>query len=384
MRLTVSRPWTTLSDARHSRRPVSVCFVIDCLSHAGTETQLLALLRHLDRGKVRPSLCLLDGRDSLSASLNPADCAVLCLGLKKLLAPAAAVAAAKLAGFWRRNRVDVVVTYFLDSTYFAVPLARLCGIRHVVRVRNNDGYWLTRGHRRLGRVMGKLCHLTLTNSEAGRRGLIASEGLAEERIRVLENGVELDRFAASLPPDTSRSIVRIGVVANLRPIKNIDGLIRVAGAICRVDPRVHFAVAGEGEQRPVLEDQIRAAELDGRFRLHGAVADISGFLAQLDIAVLCSHSESMSNALLEYMAAGRGIVATDVGSNAKLIRHGLDGLIVPPGNHSALQRAILELIEQPGMARALGASARARAAAEFSRGAMVRRFEDFFLSVMKR
>src|SRR5262245_58624056 len=175
MRLTVARPSIVPSDARRLKGPVSVCFVIDRLSHAGTETQLLALLRHLDRTRVRPSLCLLDGRDTLSESLKPADCPVIRLGLKKLMTPAAALAAAKLTGFWRRHGVDIVVTYFLDSTYFAAPLARLCGIRRVVRVRNNDGYWLTRGHRRLGQVMGKLCPVTLTNSEVGRRALIGSE-----------------------------------------------------------------------------------------------------------------------------------------------------------------------------------------------------------------
>jgi glycosyltransferase involved in cell wall biosynthesis len=384
MRLTVPRPWTIPSGAPKSLRAVSVSFVIDRLSHAGTESQLLALLRHLDRDRVRPSLCLLDGREPLSQSLKPDDCPVLDLGIKRLISPAAAIAASKLARFWRRQRVDVVVTYFLDSTYFAVPLARLCGIRRVVRVRNNDGYWLTPTHRRLGRVMGRLCHLTLTNSTIGRQSLIAAEGLAEDRVHVLENGVDVDRFAAAKPPDTSRPVVRIGALANLRPVKNIDGLIRVAAAICRSDPRVQFEVAGKGDERAAFEGQIRAAGLDGRFRLRGAVADVPGFLANLDIAVLCSHSESMSNALLEYMAAGRAIVATDVGANARVIRDGIDGLIVPPGNDAALQGAIVELLQQPAVARALAASARTRAAAEFSRQTMVRRFEDFFLSLMKR
>jgi len=384
MRLTVARTWTIPSHARLSRRPVSVSFVIDRLSHAGTETQLLALLRYLDRERVQPSMCLLDGRDELSQSLTPADCPVLNLGLKRLMSPAAAVAASKLARFWRRHRVDIVVTYFLDSTYFAAPLARLCGIRRVVRVRNNDGYWLTRGHHRLSRVMGKLCHLTLTNSEVGCRSLIAADGLAHDRVRVLENGVDLDRFGESMPPDTTRPVVRIGAVANLRRVKNIDGLIRAAAAVCRADARALFDVAGDGDQRPALEQQIQGAGLSDRFRLHGAVSNVPDFLASVEIAVLCSHSESMSNALLEYMAAGRAIIATDVGSNAKVIRHGVDGLIVPPGDDSALARAVLELMTQPALAQALGASARARVAGEYSRRAMVGRFEDFFLSLMKR
>jgi L-malate glycosyltransferase len=365
------------------RQPVHVCFVIDRLTRAGTETQLLALIRHLDRKKVRPSLCLLNG-DGSSNDLYPDDCPAFELGLKKLLSPRAIAAATRLASFWRKQQTDVVVTYFLDSTYLAVPIARVCGIRHVVRVRNNAGYWLTPFHRRLGRIIGKFCSVTLTNSEDGRQALVANEGLPTGQVRVIENGVDLDRFPVTRPPDTGGQAVRIGAVANLRAVKNIDGLVRATAVVCRADSRVRFEVAGEGDERPNLESQIRAAGLGDRFTLSGIARDVPGFLAGLDIAVLCSHSESMSNALLEYMAAGRAIVATDVGSNGRVVRHEREGLIVARGDDEALAKAIERLLSDPGLARRLGAAARERAASEFSRGAMVRRFEEFFSSLVKK
>ena len=114
---------------RCAASPISVCFVIDRLSRAGTETQLLALLSRLDRRIVLPSLCLLNGGDPESRSLLPDDCPVLDLELAKIASPRAVAAASCLAAFWRRHRVKVVQTYFLDSTYFAAPLARICGIR---------------------------------------------------------------------------------------------------------------------------------------------------------------------------------------------------------------------------------------------------------------
>ena len=83
-----------------------------------------------------------------------------------------------------------------------------------------------------------------------------------------------------------------------------------------------FHVAGEGEQRPELERLIADLGLGDRFRLVGNVADVPGFLAGLDVAVLPSHAEGMSNAVLEYMAAGRPVVATDVGANAHLLGGG--------------------------------------------------------------
>src|SRR5271166_4542336 len=180
--------------------PVRVCFFIDSLSRAGTETQMLALISSLDRSRVLPFLVLLDGEDAESRSLEPDNCPILRLGLRSLLRPATLSAIVRLRRFWRRQQVDVVQTYFLDSTYFGVPMARLCGIKKVVRVRNNLGYWMTGRHRRLGRWMGRLADVTLTNSEIGKNALIETESLSADRVVVLENGVDLDRFPAPVPP----------------------------------------------------------------------------------------------------------------------------------------------------------------------------------------
>ena len=103
---------------------------------------------------------LLDGTDAESQSLEPTDCPVLRLGLKSLHRPAALTAAATLRRFWHEQRTDVLQVYFLDSVYFGAPLARLAGVRRVVRVRNNLGHWLTPRHRWLGRLMGRLADVT--------------------------------------------------------------------------------------------------------------------------------------------------------------------------------------------------------------------------------
>jgi glycosyltransferase involved in cell wall biosynthesis len=360
-----------------SSRPISVCFVIDRLSRAGTESQLLALLRKIDRRRVTPSLCLLNSDDQDSLSLLPDSCPVLDLRLRKLASAAAVPAASRLAAFWRGHHVEVVQTYFLDSTYFAAPLARLCGIPHVVRVRNNTGYWLTPRHRFLGRMAGRLT-TTLTNSEVGRLALQTAEGTNSDRIAVIENGIDLDLFRNCPSPSLDRSDVRVGAVANLRPVKNIDGFIRAARMLRPEFPELRFEVAGAGPERSSLEQLIADAHLTDRFVLRGQIAYVPDFLSQIDIAILCSHSESMSNALLEYMAAGRAIVATDVGANSQLIRHEVEGLIVPPGDDGRLANAIRRLIREPECAQQFAAAARRRAEAEFSRERMVRRFEEFY------
>lgn len=364
--------------------PVRVSFMIDRLSRAGTETQLLALIRELDRSRVEPSLVLLDGQDDLSRALEPTNCPVLRLGVRRLLSLTAARAARRLRAFWHDVRPDVLQVYFLDAAYFGAPLAKLCGVKKVVRVRNNLGYWMTARHRVLDRLIRPFVDTTLTNTTAGKRELVERGGYRSERVVVLENGVDTVRFNRFLFPDTSKPRVRVGCVANLRAVKNIDGLMRAAKVAMDRFPQLHFEVAGDGEQREELERLHTELGLGDRFKLRGSVTDVAAFLRTVDIAVLPSHSEGMSNALLEYMAAGRAVIATNVGANAELVRHGKDGLIVPPGDETALVDALGQMLANPLRAAGFGASARKRAEAEFSRDAMTRRFEAFYAEIAGR
>lgn len=357
-------------------RPVRVCFLIDRLSRAGTESQLLALIRELDRRVVEPSLVLLDGTDAESRALEPADCPVVRLGVKSLLSRGAVRAARNLAAVWRGRRPDVVQVYFLDAAYFGVPVARWCGVPKVVRVRNNLGYWLTRKHRVLNRLVGRIADVTVTNTDAGRDALVAAEGLRPDRVAVLENGVDVERFAGN-GSGRRGATVRVGCVANLRAVKNIDGFLRAAKLVRDRFPSAAFAVAGDGPDRAALESLRDSLGLGEHFVFRGSEPDVPAFLRSLDIAVLPSHSEGMSNAVLEYLAAGKAVVATDVGANAKLLGGGC-GILVPPGDPVALADAIAGLVADPAAVARFGAAGRARVEAEYSRRAMVRRFERFY------
>jgi glycosyltransferase involved in cell wall biosynthesis len=352
--------------------------MIDELTKAGTETQLVALIRHLDRARVEPYLCLLRGMDQRSRELEPADCPVLRLGVGSLSRPSALAAAWRLARFLRRERIDVFQAYFPESTYFGVPAAWLAGVPRIHRTRNNLGYWMTPWHRRLGRLCDLLSDGLVANCDACRDAVVSDEGLAPERVTVLENGVDLSRFPEVPAPARTG---RVGVTANLRPVKGLDVFVRAAAEVAAAHPGASFHLAGDGPLRDDLGQLGHELGLGTRLALLGSMADVPGFLAGLDVAVLPSLSEGMSNALLEYMAAGRAVVATAVGGNVRLIEDGVSGLLVPPGDAPRLAAAIGRLLSDSALAARLGAAARQRVEEHYSRPAMVRRFETYYLSL---
>jgi glycosyltransferase involved in cell wall biosynthesis len=358
-----------------------VCFLIDRLSTAGTESQLLSLLRHLDRRRVAPMLCLLRGNDAESAALEPDACPVIRLDVRSLHHPGTLIKALRFASFLRRQGVDVMQVYFPDSTNFGVTVARLAGIPHVVRTRFNLGYWMTSLDRWLGRFHSLLVDATVTNCDACRDTVIEDEWAAPESVLVVENGVDLARFLSIAPPQLAASSARprrIGMVANLRPVKDPQLFVEAARRLVQRYRDLEFRVAGEGELRAPLERLIAEHGLQNRFQLLGRVSDIPAFLSEVDLAVLCSRSEGCSNALLEYMAAGRAICATAVGGTRQLIEDGVHGLLVPPGDAEQLAGALGRLLDEPTLAGELAAAARERVAHRYDASRRARRYEDLY------
>ena len=234
--------------ATEADRPIRVCFIIDQLRPAGTEIQLLGMINGFDRRRVRPYLCLLDGEDALSRSLEPGDCPILRLDMRKLFHLSSIRKAWTLLRFIRKHRIDVLQAHFPDSTYFGVPAARLAGVPRVVRTRRDLGYWLRPRDRRLGRLYNHLVDATLVNSESVRESVLRDLQPRPETVVVLENGVDLERFESIPPLGSVRNFGgprRVGVVANLREVKDPELFVRPAALVAESHPEVNFALAGE-------------------------------------------------------------------------------------------------------------------------------------------
>ena len=175
----------------------------------------------------------------------------------------------------------------------------------------------------------------------------------------------------------------IGTVANFKPQKAPLDFVRAAAEIARRCPSAHFVMAGDGELRPAVETLIRDLELVDRFALPGWVAPVAELLSLTDIAVLSSRHEGLPRAVVEALAAGVPVVATDVDGTAEVVRDGVNGHLVRPGKEDEVADRVCRLIEDPEI-RARMAGAAPAGLEEFDIDGMVRRQEELYACLMSR
>jgi glycosyltransferase involved in cell wall biosynthesis len=212
-------------------------------------------------------------------------------------------------------------------------------------------------------------------------------GIPGARIRRIPNGVDTSRFAPAGAAERARLRGAAGVPAGalaiyagrLAPEKGADVLLEAWAALAPETPAT-LCLVGDGPERAALEARARALGIDGRVRFAGARADVAPWLRAADLFVLPSRTEGLSVALLEAMACGLPVVATDVGATREAA--GPDGaVVVPPGRPDALAAALATVLRDAGRARALGAAARARAVAGFGIEAVAARHLDLYREV---
>ena len=212
----------------------------------------------------------------------------------------------------------------------------------------------------------RLLSAAVSNSRGLADHIAASYG--EQRVEVIENGknlkslLDIDRAPFAGLEHRAPVVSSLGM---LRPVKRHDLLVEAAALLALQGHRINFRVGGEGPCRQSLEALIVQHGLQDTFQLEGLVQNVPRFLADSDIAVICSDSEGLSNSLIESMAAGRTVVATAVGGNAELVRAGENGVLIPPNDSTALAAALARLVANPYEARRLSEEARATVRSRF-------------------
>jgi len=277
----------------------------------------------------------------------------------------------RLAALARGGRFEIVHSFlFLPNFY-----ARLARVMHrppltISSLRSTGIEGLPRYVAEV--LLAPLCDLIIANSEAGRGDLI-SRGVRASRVVVVRNGLDLDRFLALPPPPARRTgPPRLGMVAQIEPRKDHAGLVRAFAEVLKRHPGAGLVLAGDGRLRPRVEALARTLGLQDRVEFPGTVSGSERVYDRLDLYVQASAGqEGTSNSIVEAMAAGRPVVATDIGGNAETVVHGVTGLIVPAFDPVVLGASICALLDDPDTSERMGRAGRERARTIYSRTRMI-------------
>lgn len=274
--------------------------------------------------------------------------------------------------FLKENNISIVHTHDFYSNVFGMAAASFARTPKRVASKRETGGMRSGTQKFIEGIAFGRADAIVANSGAVRKHLTDECGVSELKIELIYNGIDTERFVDS--GDASAVRLSIGVppdpklvtlVANLRhDVKNVPMLLRAAAAIQRDD--VHFAIAGEGELEAELRRLANDLGVGGRVHFLGRCDNVPKLLSASDVCVLTSTNEGFSNSILEYMAAGKPVAATDVGGAGEAIVDGQTGFLVASGDYKALAEKLKVLLNDQEMARSFGKRGRAKVEKEFS------------------
>jgi glycosyltransferase involved in cell wall biosynthesis len=321
--------------------------MIDQMAVGGSERQFATLTRSLNPDSFQIKLGCLQKRGAFLDRID--QIAEFPLG-GSFLTRQAHRARRALSKHLRANGVAVAHSFDFYSNLMLIPVARLAGVPVVIGSQRQMGDLLTPMQFRLQTALFRLCDRVTCNSRAAANRLIES-GLRKSKVMVIPNALPDAAFDETAPALPRRpGVLRVSLIARMNNrVKNHDLFMHAAARLASKFPSVEFLLVGDGPLRQELEKLAVQLGIGARVTFMGERYDIPAVLAATDISVLPSSSESLPNAVLESMAAGVPVVATDVGGTGELIRSGETGLLVPPNNEVKLAEAIESLLESPAL-----------------------------------
>lgn len=350
------------------------------LETGGSERQFVTMAKALDRGMFSVDLgCLRPQGPFLSEVEGIVRFAAggSLFGLRSLRSRLA------LARFFRQRKTAVAQSFDFYSNLMLIPAARLAGVPVVLGSHRQLGDLLTGTQSRAQNAMFRLCNRVVCNSHAAAKRL-KSAGIPGSRLVVIPNGLPDELFADVLPAlPREPHVVRIGMISRMNhPVKHHDLFLRVAARLAPRIPQLRFVLVGDGPLRPALEALAQQLEIADRADFLGDRRDIPAVFASLDISVLPSASESLSNVIMESMAAGVPVVAANVGGNPELVQNGKTGFLFSPGDEQQFAAALETLVAQPELRKQFGATARQQALAEYTIPRIRDRYQELYRSLL--
>jgi len=360
-------------------RPLHVCHVLLSLKPGGLENGVVNVVNGLDPADFRSSVCCLQQAGEFAARMRSTT-EIVAMGLQPgndWRLPL------RLARLLRALRVDIVHTRNAEPFFYGIVAARLAGVPVVIHSEHGRTFPEKPLRARVQRFLLSGANAAFSVSERLKQDLVRELGVSPARFEVIHNGVDIERFR-SAPGTGDRRLsagdVVIGSVGRLAPVKNYALLLRAMARLPALPPS-RLLLVGDGPEGPSLQALAAELGLADRVQFAGHRDDVAQALREMDVFVLPSTSEGMSNTLLEAMAAGVAAVASDAGGNGEIIVPEVSGLLFPSADVAALAAQLGRLISDPGLRGKLARAAATRVKVEFSIDAMIRRYEQLYRRV---
>ena len=361
----------------------------------GAEHQMLQLAARMEEtGRYHVHLaCLLRQGELLAEAERLTGGDVPSFPIKSFYGPTMFAQTRRFAAYLREHRIEVVHAQDFYSNIFGMAGAALARVPARVAFKGETEFARTPRQKFVERCAFRLARAIVANAEAVRRHLIR-EGVPGEKIVTIHNGLDMrrvepragasrDQILAGFNLPRGRRFVT--VVANLRhPVKDIPMFLRAARRVRGAIPDAAFVVAGEGGLLDGLRAYAAELGLAGDAHFIGRCERVGDLLAVSDVCALSSQAEGFSNSILEYMAAGRPAVVTDVGGAREVVGEGETGHLVAAGDDAAMGERIAALLREPERARLMGERARALIEQKFSWATHVEHTEALYERLLAR
>jgi L-malate glycosyltransferase len=364
-----------------SPSPPCVFLMTNSFETGGSERQFVELARALHPQNYRVLLGCLQTKGPLRGDLGPVQ--HFDLG-GSLYRPQSMRTRYRLAASLRHSQVAIAHAFDYYTNLTLIPAAKLAGTAVVIGSQRQLGDLLTTAQRRAQQAMFSWADCVVCNSRAAADRLV-QQGLGADKFAVIGNGLSPAAFAETTPVTPRRpGVFRIGMIARMNALsKNHRILLNVAARLRDRLPNFEIVLVGDGPLRPALEREAHELGIGDVLHFLGDRRDIPAILASLDVTVLPSTSESLSNAILESMAAGVPVIAADVGGNAELIAPDR-GILLPSNDEEVLAGALLQLAGDRQLGEALGQNAKRFAQDNFTVEQMRKKYEELYTELLQR
>jgi L-malate glycosyltransferase len=389
----IDRPASALrAEPPGSVARIRIAYCLGGMDIGGTELNAVRTAERLDHDRFDVTVVSLAKKGPLLERYARAGIPVDLFPITSLYDRTALREGMRLYRFLVTNRIEILHCHDMYSNVFAAPWARLARVPLVIASRR----WIHPvSDRRLelaNRIAYRLVHRVLGNSRAVAQLLRDGDGVAERRILWVPNFVEERAFESPTP--SARSFFRkelgipahaevVGCIARLVDVKDHATLLRAIGQLAARRPALHVVLVGDGPFRSGLERLAAELDISGRTHFAGARSHLPNLHHFFDVSVLASLTEGFPNSLVEAMAAGRPVVATNVGGNPDAVREST-GMLVPASDPGAFARALERLLADEDLQRRMGAAALRIARTEYHVDAVIPHLEAMYVRLLEQ